>query len=156
MSPKQQASTTVRIRINGEDYDSPNPTTGAALYALGHLAESEHLLREVGADTEGRPIPNDETAVELNDGDRFHTPEHGARLYTIVINGRRKTVAEPKLSFAEIVALAFNPPPTGPNWVFTVTYRNGPAPNPQGSLADGETVCLQDGMIFNVTATDKS
>lgn len=77
--------------------------------------------------------------------------------YTIVVNGRQKTVpAKERLSFSEVVALAFDNPPTGPNIVFTVTYRRGHGEKPEGTLVEGETVKIKDGMIFNVTATDKS
>ena len=75
---------------------------------------------------------------------------------TIIINGREKTVTQKELFFAEIVALAFDPPPTGPNIVFTVTYRRGHGDKPEGTLIEGEVVKIKDGMIFNVTATDKS
>lgn len=76
--------------------------------------------------------------------------------YTIIVNGREKTVTEKELSFDDIVALAFDNPPTGPNIVFTITYRRGHGNKPEGSLVEGETVKIKDGMIFNVTATDKS
>ena len=75
---------------------------------------------------------------------------------TIIVNGRQKVVTEKELSFGEIAALAFDNPPTGPNIVFTVTFRRGQGNKPEGSLVDGETVKVKDGMIFNVTATDKS
>ena len=75
---------------------------------------------------------------------------------TIVVNGRQKVVTEKEMSFAEIVALAFDNPPTGPNIVFTVTYRRGHGNKPEGTLVEGGTVKVKDGMIFNVTATDKS
>ena len=75
---------------------------------------------------------------------------------TIIVNGRQKVVTDKEISFAEIVALAFDNPPTGPNIVFTVTFRRGHGNKPEGTLAEGETVKVKDGMIFNVTATDKS
>jgi hypothetical protein len=75
---------------------------------------------------------------------------------TIIVNGREKTVTTKELSFSEIVALAFDPPPTGQNIVFTITYRRGHGNKPEGSLTEGETVKVKEGMIFNVTATDKS
>jgi Multiubiquitin len=75
---------------------------------------------------------------------------------TIIVNGREKEVAEKEISFAEIVALAFDNPPTGPNIVFTVTFRRGQDHKPEGTLVEGETVEVKKGMIFNVTATDKS
>jgi len=83
--------------------------------------------------------------------------EQGQRKdFEIIVNGRKKVVTKNELSFDEIVALAFNPVPSGPNIMFTITYRHGPAANPQGNLLEGGTVKLKDGMIFNVTATDKS
>lgn len=75
---------------------------------------------------------------------------------TIVVNGRRKTVTAKRLTFEEIVALAYDDPPTGPNVVITVTYRRGDRQRPEGTLVPGESVRVRDGMIFNVTATDKS
>lgn len=74
--------------------------------------------------------------------------------FTIIVNGREETVAAKEMSFAEIVALAELP--TGPNFVYTVTYRRGHGNKPEGTLVEGETVQIKEGMIFNVTATDKS
>lgn len=76
--------------------------------------------------------------------------------YTLIVNGREKEVSEKKLSFSEVVALAFGPDAGGPNIVFTVTYRRGENQKPKGSLVEGETVTVKDGMIFDVTRTDKS
>lgn len=75
---------------------------------------------------------------------------------TIIVNGRRKVVKKDRLTFAEVLALAFDPVPQGENWVFTVTYTKGPKQNPKGTLTAGQKVKVDDGMIFNVTATDKS
>lgn len=82
---------------------------------------------------------------------------HGhSKDFTIIVNGRQKMVTAKELSFAEIVALAFDNPLTGPNVVFTITYRKGEGNKPEGSLVEGEKVKIKEGMIFNVTATDKS
>ena len=76
------------------------------------------------------------------------------REFTIIVNGREKVVTTKELSFAEIVALAGLP--TGPNICFTVTYRRGQGNKPEGTLVEGDSVKVKEGMIFNVTATDKS
>lgn len=79
------------------------------------------------------------------------------RQVTIIVNGRPKVVpANEELSFAQVVALAFDNPPTGANIIFTVTYRKGPEHKPEGTLTEGQSVKVKDGMIFNVTPTDKS
>jgi len=76
--------------------------------------------------------------------------------FTIIVNGREKVVTSRELSFAEVIALAFENPATGPNIFYTVTFRRGEGNKPEGSLTEGETVKVKDGMIFNVSVTDKS
>ncbi|MBD2432405.1 MULTISPECIES: multiubiquitin domain-containing protein [Fischerella] len=85
-----------------------------------------------------------------------HEEKGSNKDFTIIVNARQKVVTAKHLSFTEIVALAFDNLPTGPNIVFTVTYRKGEGNKPEGTLVEGETVKIKDGMIFNVTATDKS
>jgi hypothetical protein len=74
---------------------------------------------------------------------------------TIIVNARPKSVEKDEISFEEIIRLAYDNPPTGPNWVFTVTCHRGHG-NKEGSLHPAETVKAKDGMVFDVTATDKS
>lgn len=76
--------------------------------------------------------------------------------FTIVVNGRQKVVTQRELSFGEVVKLAFGNPPNGGNTIYTITYRRGEGSKPEGTLVEGESVKIKDGMIFNVTATDKS
>lgn len=73
---------------------------------------------------------------------------------TITVNGRPNDMTKQDISFEELVALSNTP--TGPNVTYTITYRRGQGNKPEGSLVAGETVKLKDGMIFNVTPTDKS
>ena len=75
---------------------------------------------------------------------------------TIVVNGRQKTVTSKTLTFDEVVALAFDNPPTGENVLFTITYQRGMGNKPEGSLTTGEEVKVKEGMIFNVTSTNRS
>ena len=83
-------------------------------------------------------------------------PDKEEKDITIVVNGREKTGSTKELSFDALVSLAFENPPTGEFICFTITYRRGQGNKPEGSLAEGETVKLKEGMIFNVSATDKS
>ena len=78
------------------------------------------------------------------------------KTYEVVVNGRVKTVTTDELSFEQVVQLALDPVPSGPNWVFTVTYRRAHGDKPEGTLKPGQSVKVKDGMIFDVTATDKS
>ena len=151
-----EAERHVRIHIDRRPHDSPNPTTGEALYRLGHVPQDHVLYREVQGDREDQLIPNGHEPVDLRQDEHFYSAEGHKKGYAIIVNGLPKTVHHPKLTFAQVIALAFDPVPSGPNWEFTVTYRNGPPANPQGTLVAGGTVRIKSGMIFNVTATDKS
>jgi hypothetical protein len=142
----------VRIHIDRQPFESPDPTNGAALYALGKLGAHRELFREVGGDCEDEPVPNDATAIQLKKDEHFYSEKD----FHIIVNARPKVVTERFLSFAQIVGLAFDNPPTGPNIMFTITYRNGPPQNPEGSLLEGQSVKIKDKMVFNVTPTDKS
>lgn len=77
---------------------------------------------------------------------------------TIIVNGRQRTVAKNReLTVAQLVAMAFDTPPTGENVEFTITYRKGGNEDRQeGSLSGNDTVKVKEGTVFNVTATDKS
>ncbi len=144
----------VRIHIDQKPYESPNPTTGEALYILGHVQAGLELYREVSGDKEDAPISNGPETVHLKEDEHFHSGP--PKEYTIIVNGRKKVVMTNEVSFDQIVRLAFDPVPTGPNILFTVTYGHGPKANPEGTLLEGETVKIKDGMVFSATQTDKS
>ncbi|MFC5757802.1 multiubiquitin domain-containing protein [Rhizobium sp. GCM10022189] len=74
----------------------------------------------------------------------------------ILVNTREKFVSAGRISFSELVKLAFPDIPVGPTTSFTVSYRKGPADKPEGTLIEGESVKVKNGMVFNVSATDKS
>jgi hypothetical protein len=146
----------VRIHIDENPHESPNPTTGEALYKLGHVQPDYDLFREVRGDKEDPIVENDDEPVHLREDEHFHSGPAQPRKYTIIVNGQKKTVTTRMVSFNEIVKLAFPTPPTGANILYTVSYEDGPRVNPQGSLKEGQSVVVKNGMIFNVTATDKS
>jgi multiubiquitin len=75
---------------------------------------------------------------------------------TVIVNGRPREVVQLLLSFDDIVRLAFDPVPTGPNVLLTVSFRNA-ADEKKGTLVEGESIEVKEhGTVFNVTATDKS
>jgi Multiubiquitin len=88
----------------------------------------------------------------MNDAEK-HKNEDDKKTVTIIINGRKKEVPKGDLSFSEVVALSGLP--NDPNTIFTVTYRRGEGNN-EGPLVQGESVKVKEGMIFDVTPTNKS
>ena len=154
--PTSEGKREVRIHIDQKMYDSPNPTTGEALYRLGRVQPSYDLFREVKGDKEDPIVENDAEPIHLREDEHFHSGPAQPRKFTIIVNGQKKVVTTRTVTFDEIVKLAFPAPPAGSNILYTVSYEDGPRVNPQGSLKEGQTVKVKDGMIFNVTATDKS
>ena len=84
-------------------------------------------------------------------------PEHPNRI-TVLVNGEEKMLLPhtEQLSYEEIVKLAYGTLPTNPNTVYTVAYSNGPSENPKGTLTRGRSVLVKEGMVFNVSKSDKS
>lgn len=154
--PGAAGSSSTRIHIDRRPYESPNPTTGADLHELAHIPLGHDLFRVVRGNSEDELVAKSRDAVHLTPDEHFYSEEHHHGDVTIIVNGRQRSVHQRKLSFGEVVALAFDNPPTGENVIFTVTYRRGPHQNPEGSMVEGIVVKIKNGMIFNVTATDKS
>jgi hypothetical protein len=127
--------------------------TGDTLRGLFGTAADVDILRDYESPRD-EPIDDDER-VHFSDGPVFVTRKHEAK-DTIIVNGRRKTVSKRRLSFTEIVALAYDPVRTEPFILYTVSYSRGPRANPEGDLLMGQTVKLKQGMVFCVTETDKS
>ncbi len=87
--------------------------------------------------------------------------EHGkaeeAKTVTIIVNGRAKTVPKnEEITFDQVVALAFPNPPTGDGVQFTVQYTRGQGNKPAGTLVEGQSIKVKDGMEFDVTPTNRS
>lgn len=124
----------------------------ATLRRIAGLSETGSVWLERRDEADLRLQAGQQVSLDGEGVERFYT----VRTVTIIVNGREKIVESNRLSFDQLLALAFDPVPDGPNWCFTVTYRNGPRPNPEGTLIDGQSVRITDRMVFNVTATDKS
>jgi hypothetical protein len=87
--------------------------------------------------------------------DKTGEHEHGPKPVTIYVNTTAHTVEKGKISFDEVVKLAYPVPPPGANVGFTVLYQRGQS-NQDGTLVAGQSVEVKDGMIFDVTPTDLS
>ena len=99
--------------------------------------------------------------VDLSIDDQFTTlPAQGTPYpgsdFKIFVNGREQIVDSSEVTFHQVVTLAFDRPPSGPNIEFRVTYRDAAGPRRDGSLREGQSIQVHNGTVFNVTATDKS
>jgi Multiubiquitin len=147
----------VRIHIDRNPFESPNPTTGKALYALGNIPAGFQLYREVRGDEEDEPIHNDEEQEHLRPDEHFYSQERRHAGFEIVVDAHPEHVEKKHVSYEQIVRLANPPPPpAGSVQMFTVTYYNGPKANPEGKLTQGHTVKIKNKMVFNVKTTNRS
>ncbi|WP_372523804.1 multiubiquitin domain-containing protein [Sulfuricaulis sp.] len=76
------------------------------------------------------------------------------KTYSIIVNGRPREVTEHKLTYLQVVQLAFPGEQPSATVVYTVTFSNPHGKD--GSLVDGKDVVIKDGIIFNVRKTDQS
>ena len=72
----------------------------------------------------------------------------------IIVNGRIVPIKAIQLSYKDIVSFVADT--LFLDDIFTVTYRHGVPPFQFGTLAPGESVLVQNGMVFNVADTSRS
>ena len=77
-----------------------------------------------------------------------------AKSFHIVVNGRPREVTQHRLSYADVVQLAFPDAPHDTNILYTVSYANPHGHD--GTLAEGQEVEVKEGMSFNVGKTNRS
>ena len=98
---------------------------------------------------------DDEVRIGATGVEKFYTRPAEVSL-TIIVNTRPKPWNKKKISFEEVVAIAYPVPPAGQEIVYTVGYFDGPPNRPEGSLTAGESVRVRDQMVFDFKFTDKS
>lgn len=143
----------VRIHIDERPYQSPDPTVGDALYELGHLKSGLILYREVTGDQEDQPVPRGPEPIHLAQDEHFHSGEPHQREFSIIVNGQQKAVKTRRVSYEQVVRLAFDPVPQ--NYV-KVNYFNA-AEDREGILKPHQKVRIKpEGTVFCVTETGES
>jgi hypothetical protein len=146
----------IRVHIDGRPLELLNPISGVALYVAAHVPDGEVLYRELVGDREDQLVARELPSVPLVQDEHFYSAHPHKVEHTIIVNARRKTVTGRKISFEQVVKLAFPDGPPSPQTVYTVAYSNGPPRNPEGKMIAGQTVKIRDGMVFDVTETSRS
>lgn len=72
----------------------------------------------------------------------------------IIVNGRSIETFEKKLTFEQIVQLAFNEYTPSESTVYTVTYSKNE--HDKGMLTEGDVITVRKELVFNVTKTSRS
>jgi hypothetical protein len=83
--------------------------------------------------------------------------QEGKREVTIIVDATPHEWVDKEISYEQVVNLAYaGNPPTGENILITVGFRRGHGEKHDGDLEPGQSVKVKDGMVFDVTATDRS
>lgn len=147
----------LEFRIDDKPYEwFKQYITGYDLRKLCGAAEDVDIFLAIQHPWEDELI-KDDTSVDLaRPGiEHFYTKKPVTE-FCLIVNAREKTWKEKKISYAQVVVLAFGVHEENDRKVYTVTYKHGPEQNPEGAMVKGDHVFVKNKMIFNVTATDKS
>ena len=88
--------------------------------------------------------------------EKVHDAPGQNKEFNIIVNGRPMVFSKKKISFIEVVELAFNTTEINKNICYTVAYRKGEGKKKEGIMVEGDVIPVKEGMIFDVTQTDKS
>ncbi|RYG86930.1 MAG: hypothetical protein EON59_08785 [Alphaproteobacteria bacterium] len=136
-------------------------------YEWGSPEISEADLRDISGAPDNRALVlerTDEPDVEIELGSTVDLATRGTerirssdKYVTIIVEAEpHRWPKGEKITYAQVVTLAFPDFPQHPERTYSVTYRNGVGQNHEGVLAPGASVKVKEGMVFNVTDTGQS
>lgn len=120
-----------------------------------NFSTAEYFLKELRGGNEISYENDLDVKIRIRQGMKFLAFKADGAVI-IIVNGSPKEWGRAKITFDEVVILAFGAISHDPNVVYTVTYRKGPRENPQGVMVKGDVVCVTSKMEFNVAHTSKS
>lgn len=143
--------------INGLSFVSYSQyITGRKIRLLGNIDEDDQIFLDIKGPYQDDLIENDEIVDLARPGKEHFISRPVDKEVILIVNSRNKSWSEPKISFEQVVVLAFGSYNDHPDKVYTVTYKRGPEPKPEGTMVKGDVVRVKNKMIFNVTEADKS
>ena len=149
----------LHLTINDKKYDwHQQYITGAEIRKLGNIPKEDEIFLKIEDPWDNEFIKDDTREDLARPGiEHFFSKKRGEHhIFTIIVNGREKPWNEKNISFEQVVILAFGNYMDNGATVYTVTYKRGHEPKPEGTMVKGDIIRVKNKMIFNVTATDKS
>lgn len=89
----------------------------------------------------------------MSNNNSDHSADH-KKQFLVIVNGRKKEVSQHKLTYLEVVQLAFPGEVPTSGTVYTVTFST--PHGKEGSMVEGQEETVKEGMIFNVSKTNQS
>jgi hypothetical protein len=127
---------------------------GIQIRELGEIPETDGIYLDLPGGWKDDLITNDEVVDLARPGVEHFVSRHHANDIQIIVNGSLKEFSKPKITYEEVVILAFGN--YDPNRGYKVKYTDGPHQNPKGMLSQGTEVFVKNKMNFNVASTHQS
>lgn len=128
---------------------------GIQIRELGKVPSEDEIYLDLPGGWKDDFIADDEVVDLARPGVEHFISKQKPVHFQFFVNGREKTWQKGKISYDEIVLLAF-PNANYESSAYTVMYSNGPKQNPKASMVKGDIVFVTDKMNFNVTETNRS
>lgn len=143
--------------VNGKSFEWPEQfITGKQIREIAGIDADDLIYLDNEKPYKDNLIEDDEE-VDLARPtiEHFYTVPVGFEV-TIIVSGTPHQWKKGKITFQQVIELAYGAYNDSPNVAYTVTYEDGPKQNPEGSMIKDLVVFVKNKMIFNATATDKS
>lgn len=127
---------------------------GIQIRELGKIPEVDEIYLDLPGGWKDDLITNDEVVDLARPGVEHFVSRHHVNDIEIIVNGSRKKFDKQKITYEEVVILAFGNYDS--NRGYKVKYTDGPYQNPKGMLALGTEVFVKNNMNFNVASTHQS
>ena len=147
-----------KLTLDGDQLAWGKPAiNGAALYTLAKVGDDEAVFLEVRGGEDQLIEPDELIDLTAPGIEHFITAPKPAPTFQIIVNARPHIVIERRVTFEQVVQLAFPDCQTDANAVFSVTYSHAASKPHAGELGPGGFVDVKKkGTIFNATKTIKS
>jgi len=153
---KKDGKHVLHLIINGQKYDWTHQyITGAQIRKLGNIPNEDEIFLKIKEPWRDELI-KDDTSVDLARPGLEHFFSKTKFPIVIFVNVKEKPWSKEKISYDEVVKLAYESYVDNGTTAYTVTYHKGPKQNPEGTMVKGDSVSVKNKMDFIVTATNKS
>tara|TARA_B100001146_G_C16084954_1_gene392359 strand:- start:68 stop:730 length:663 start_codon:yes stop_codon:yes gene_type:complete len=148
----------IKIKIDNKEIEVDDcfMTPIEVLAAAGFDFNSFYLVEMRSGGVEVSYKDDVEHKIAINRKSSFITYKIETVIECIIVNAKPKAWYKPKISFDEVVQLAYGAISPNPNVIYTINYIKGVPAKPEGSMVKGDEIFVNNKMIFNVTRTDKS
>lgn len=129
--------------------------SGADVRKLGSIDKEDEIFLAIKKPWEDEPV-SDETKVDLARPGVEHFYSKKDSKVIIYVDGTDHSWDKEKITFKEVIILAYGAYKDNPDIVYTVVYEDGPKQNPEGSMIKDSVVFVKNKMNFHATETNKS